>query len=99
VASLLKVAGVSASGEWLAWCCGCCCCCGEAPNSETCFSVVSKRSACVNFEKVAHKEILTQLPDPKLQHLVLARKLGGLGLVESRIVARPTQQEVLGQRA
>lgn len=30
---------------------------------------------------------LTQLPDPKLQHLVLARQHVRLGLVKSRIVA------------
>jgi hypothetical protein len=40
--SLLKVAGVSASGEWLE--CWCRCCCGDAPDSEICFSVVSKVS-------------------------------------------------------
>jgi hypothetical protein len=47
VASLLKVAGVSASGEWLA--CWCRCCCGDAPDSEICFSInyklVSKLSS------------------------------------------------------
>ena len=40
-----------------------------------------------------------QLPNPLLQHLILARQRQRLGLVESALVARAAEQEVLGQRA